>query len=313
MAPMNKKGIAEETEIQRRTREGFERLAERKFDDFCAIILDLVKQAETKTDAHEKQVWRIYAGLLAHCLLCWRPAMRDVFGPLDSEAAKILVTLPDAEQEEFFVFSQRIEDNTNDDIAGLGMYLHYVLLVATGDYEHAIPVLEDSIQLREPLSSAMVALEMLKHEKKRFKKDQIKELLLIGIEKVQPIALECATSDQCKGMFDEEIFLVLQMQLTELYEANGGKKGGVLNERSTFLSAAGEFRPETVVSSRDPEPVRIVGTLSTSFPDEGHYRGGYDEEVEEEPEDDESYGSDSDSMYLQEEEEEEESESEEEE
>jgi len=306
MAPMNKKGVVDETEVQKKTFVGFEHLAFERFNEALDVVLSLLKEKDSddKKSQQEKNIWTVYAGLLANCLLCWRPAMRDAFGNLDSEAAKILVTIPDAEQEEFFVFSQRLEDNTNDQIAGLGMYLHYALLIATGDYEHAIPVIEDAIQLHEPLSSAMIAVEMLKHEKKKFNKDQIKELLLVGIEKIQPIALECATSDQCKNMFDEEIRLVLQMQLSELYESNGGKKGGVLNERLTFLSAAGEFRPEKAVSSHEPEPVKIIGTLSTQFPDiDGDLRDFMREEREEE---EEYSGSESYSGEEEEEEEEEE-------
>jgi len=238
-----------ETAIQMLAYPGYEHLAFGHYAEASCEISSLLKSGERR-GGEEKKFWIVYAGLLEHCLLCWRPGMRTSDEKIDEQAAENLVSLSYDEQEEFFVFSQRLEDSDDNRIAGLGMYLHYVLLKLTNDHNHSIPVIEDSIVLHEPLSSAAVAFEMLKDEKKKSNEKEIKELLQIGIDQFQPFAIECALMEQCKAMFEQD---VLQKQLTEIYEKNGNKETRALFERSRIFSAADAIPLKDVLDEEEED------------------------------------------------------------
>jgi len=211
MAPMNKKGIVEETEIQRRAREGFENLAAKKYDEVCALVLALVRESDLQIEKGDVTTWKIYAGLLAHCLLCWQPKMRDTVQKIDEEACSFLVKLPDADQEEFFVFSQRLEDHfDNDMIGGLGMYLHALLLIATGDKEHEPNVLKDAENLKEPLSSLQLAIDAIEAHNL----EEAKRFLEIAIAAEQPCAIEIANLHIENKTFSDEVSKELKDMLS---------------------------------------------------------------------------------------------------
>jgi len=122
---------------------GFNFLIDRRFDEVCKIITYLVNDRVhyTKPNTHESDVWVVYTGILAHCLLCWFPEARETVKDVDRDAARLFSGFVDDDQEEFFVFSQRLEDSRNNLVAGLGMYIHYLLLKATGDFTMRGPLL----------------------------------------------------------------------------------------------------------------------------------------------------------------------------
>ena len=169
--------------------------------------------------------------------------MRRVVDDIDQEAGKILAELPDGAQEEFFTFSQRLEDNDEDRVAGLGMYLHAILLMATEDREHAIAVLKDSAELHEPLSSAMLA-DVLAFEDPTASMDaaEVKKLLEVGINDRLSYALELALLGRCRKIFSKKEQEDYRGALSMIHGPDGVGGMRAIAEQGRFFFAASSAR-----------------------------------------------------------------------
>ena len=277
MVQMDVPGVVEDTEVQKKMRAGVEALAKKDFETALKVVSELAEDAKGGIMRGEKKSSGVYGALLTHGVMCWRPDVRDKLEGLMSLGGLFLALFADDKQEEFFALSQRLEDSADDRVAGLGMYIHALLLIATDDEDHAMNVLEDSVGLREPLSSTLLAARMVAGKGDARTAAQF---LRVGLEQDLPYALALACSPSFSAVFSEE----------EREEFS--KKLGMSSER--LLDALNELFGGAKQGRMKKE---MMGSDSSS-------RDGRDSDEEDEDEDEDEDGSDYGSDYGSEDEDE---------